>query len=283
MSWSWDGVSAWLRHADLYPCLPSWKILPITLVDAGFFYILRGSGWVELAGVRLLAQPGDLFLNRRGLTFSAGHDPAQPFTVYSTAFRLVGPGGMDGYPRLPLPYRLSVPASAQRPLEERWQLLVHDVHDGPSEPGGTLAARGSLLRLAAEVLRLAALLPASAQAGRGAAAPGADTRAARVIAHIDAHLDERLSLTLLAGVAEVSRVHLAKLFRQQTGSSPMAAVRQRRLERAKALLASSDTSIEEIARQVGFPDPFHFSRLFRQVVGQSPSAYRQAFVDPFRG
>jgi AraC-like DNA-binding protein len=283
MSWSWDGVSAWLRHADLYPCPPAWRIDPITLVDSGFFYILRGQGWVEFAGRRLAARPGDLFLNQRGQQFCAGHDPGRPLTVYSSAFRLLGAGGMDAYPQVALPYRLTIPPEARRPLEERWQILVNDVHAGPHEPGGSLAARGSLLRLAAEVLRLAAALPPAARTGHASAPPGADTRAGRVIAYIDARLAERLSLARLAAVAEVSPVHFAKIFRRQTGMTPMSAVRQRRLERAKVLLATGDASIEEIARQVGFPDPFHFSRLFRRLLGQSPSSYRQAFVDPFRG
>jgi AraC-like DNA-binding protein len=111
--------------------------------------------------------------------------------------------------------------------------------------------------------------------------PGDETRAAIATAYVNTHLDQPLNLDGLATAAHLSPVYFAALFRRQTGQSPMAYVRQRRMEVARAHLAASDDSIENIARRVGFDDPFHFSRVFRRIVGVAPSAYRARFKNPF--
>jgi AraC family transcriptional regulator, arabinose operon regulatory protein len=276
----WDGVSATIHHADLYPCRPDWSIPANVLNYDGLFYLLKGSGWVEQDGERLEALPGDLFISRRGQKLAAGHDPKRPITVYSTGFSLSGAGKMDAFRALILPQRLRLPVTVRRELERCWQALVTDVSDRTS--AGSLAARGSLLRLVAETLRLCETLPAEHKHGIERRPPGEETRAAQILAYIDAHLKQRMTLAALARVAHLSPVYFTKLFRRHTGQPPMGYVRKRRIDLAKSHLASSDDTIERIAAQVGIPDPFHFSRIFRREVGETPSAYRARFKNPFR-
>lgn len=95
----------------------------------------------------------------------------------------------------------------------------------------------------------------------------------RVVAHVDAHLGERMSLDQLAGLAGMSRFHFARQFRITTGQSPMGYVRQARIERATAILSQSNTTIARVAVSLGFADQSHFTRTFGRFVGVSPKSF----------
>lgn len=110
-------------------------------------------------------------------------------------------------------------------------------------------------------------------AARGGLAPGA---LRRVREHIDGRLGENISLEALAAVAELSRCHFARAFKQSVGTSPHAYVMQRRLERAERLLAQTELSLCQVALDSGFSDQSHFSSCFRRSFGESPRSFRRA-------
>ncbi len=276
----WEGVSVTIHHADLYPCVPQWSIPRTICPYNGLFFILKGEGWLEFDQQRYEALPGDLFIWRTGRYSSAGHNPRNPVTVFSTGFTLRGAGNADVFRPLVLPDRLRLPRKACREIEACYQVLVADLREQSKH--AKLMARGAFLRLLGETLRLSDELGADQKTGGAPALPGEETRAAEVLAYIDEHLARRITLAKLASVAHLSPIYFSKLFRRQTGLSPMAYLRQRRIAQAQSLLVESDETVERIATQVGFDDPFHFSRSFRQLTGQSPSAYRAAFENPFK-
>ncbi len=84
------------------------------------------------------------------------------------------------------------------------------------------------------------------------------------------------SLPAIAARFGASPGHFLRLFRRQTGETPARYYSRQQIRRACALLADSRLRIKEVAAQVGFADPYHFSRVFRQVVGASPRAWRAA-------
>jgi len=96
----------------------------------------------------------------------------------------------------------------------------------------------------------------------------------RTIAYIQAHLEEKVSLTTLAAVAQISPTHFAHLFKHATGLAPHQYVLRCRMEQAKRLLAETDLSLMDIVSQVGCADHSHFSALFRKHVTMTPKAYR---------
>lgn len=276
----WKSVWVSLVHADLYPCLPTWKIPASVSVYDGLFYIVKGRGQLVRDGKTFDAAPGDLFVTRTGHEYSIDHDPARPVTVYSTGFLLHGPGNSDALRPYAFPDRMRLPAAARRQVESAYMELVGAVQD--STPSGNLAARGALLQLLALAMRLSAELPRDCCSDAPPALAGDETRAAAVTAFIDDNIGKPLTLEGLARRAHLSPVYFAAMFRRHTGQSPMAYVRERRMEIARAHLARGDESVERIARRVGFADPFHFSRVFRRIVGASPSAYRKQSENPFR-
>ena len=94
-------------------------------------------------------------------------------------------------------------------------------------------------------------------------------------AHIAAHYAERLSVDDLAAVAAVSPSYLIRLFKKQMGTTPHDYLMRYRITHAKELLAETTLTSAAIARQVGFTTESNFSYRFKQMVGQSPRAYRQ--------
>lgn len=74
----------------------------------------------------------------------------------------------------------------------------------------------------------------------------------------------------------VSYERFRKIFRQLTGQSPHDYRIKRRIDTARAMLAQQRMSIKQVAYALGYPDPFTFSRQFKQVVGVSPRRFAHA-------
>lgn len=110
------------------------------------------------------------------------------------------------------------------------------------------------------------------RAERGQAGDELLARAKEIIDHRLA--DPNLDPAYVAAVVGVSRRRLYTLFSERVG--PVAAyIRTRRLEHARRLLSSTaGVSVTEVALECGFTDPAHFSRLFHQAYGDSPTRYR---------
>jgi len=102
---------------------------------------------------------------------------------------------------------------------------------------------------------------------------------ARVRAFIHENLHGTIHVKDLSAVAQRSKAHFARSFKQAFGEAPHAYVVRRRLERACHLMITSSASLREIALSVGFSDQAHLSRLFSRAFGQGPSEWRLAYRD----
>ena len=91
---------------------------------------------------------------------------------------------------------------------------------------------------------------------------------------VDAHYAEPLDVAALAREAGLSRAHFSAEFRRAFGESPHAYLLTRRLERAAALLRTTDHSVADICMSVGLSSVGSFTTSFRRIFGLSPTAYR---------
>ena len=101
----------------------------------------------------------------------------------------------------------------------------------------------------------------------------------RVVQYIEENLQQPMRLGDLSALVHMSPYHFARLFAGSTGAPPHRFIMRRRIETARALLATDGMRISEIARAVGFCTASHFATTFRRVVGVTPSAYRRAASD----
>jgi AraC family transcriptional regulator len=97
-----------------------------------------------------------------------------------------------------------------------------------------------------------------------------------VVAHIQDHLAEQISLSALATLVELSRYHFCRAFKQSFGVPPHRYHINCRIERAKALLVNTPLSITEMAIALGFSETSSFSTAFREATGAAPTEYRRA-------
>jgi transcriptional regulator GlxA family with amidase domain len=95
---------------------------------------------------------------------------------------------------------------------------------------------------------------------------------------MDRAFAQPLDVPALARVAQVSPAHFSRQFRTTFGETPHRYLQRRRVERAMELLRETDSPVTEICFDVGFNSLGTFSRTFREIVGEPPSAYRARFA-----
>jgi AraC-like DNA-binding protein len=93
----------------------------------------------------------------------------------------------------------------------------------------------------------------------------------------DARYFEPLSVSDLARTAGLSPAHFSREFRRAFGESPHSYLLTRRLERAAAMLRTTDRSVAEVCLSVGLQSIGSFTTSFTRTYGVSPTAYRAAF------
>jgi len=94
----------------------------------------------------------------------------------------------------------------------------------------------------------------------------------------DRHYGSPLDLDSLAGAAHVSRYHFSRCFTETYGETPMRYLTRRRIERAQDLLRSANLTVTEVCMLVGFASLGSFSSRFRELVGESPTQYRDRWA-----
>lgn len=129
--------------------------------------------------------------------------------------------------------------------------------------------------MAHELIRLHTGEPAAKPEVRGGLAAWQERT---VVAYIDEHLAEPISLATLAQLARLSPYHFSRAFKQSFGRPPHRYHTSRRIERAKALLAEPSQSVTEIGFTMGFSEASSFSAAFRRETGLTPSSYRRSLV-----
>lgn len=99
----------------------------------------------------------------------------------------------------------------------------------------------------------------------------------QIIDYLDCHYNEKISLDRIAKNMYLSPFYVSKIFKSETGDTPINYLIQVRMEKAKQLLEKDlNSSIQDIALCVGYDDAYHFSKLFKKHFGEAPSKFRKS-------
>jgi AraC-like DNA-binding protein len=217
--------------------------------------------------------PGSVLLLRPGVKIER-RPPASAFGAYEVDFIAKLNGWRDVAEACDLPVALRMETFRWLKLLESVRIMLTLLTK--RHPGYELAVHSHCLRLLDLIWK-----EALQKRGQYRMPPG--TRAWRnakdwltpVLKVIENRCAERITLGELAKVANLHPAYFSSRFRQVTGVSPLTFVMQRRLQRARDLLRTTDQPVRSIAATTGFYDAAHLIRAFRSAEGISPGRYRK--------
>ncbi len=245
-------------------CVPShwggrWEL---TNQDTRLYWIIRGNSLVEHADWRQPLLPGKVYLIPAHMPSSYSCDePTDIFWMHlglrdlGSALRLTGLQRVLSYPVTDEPWMWSIWKRAWGLFSQREDLT-------------TVWEMDALIRLLLAPFITEAL--ASAEEDR---CPQL-SRFHAVLAYIEQHCGERLTLAHLAEVMHLQPTYFSNLFTRQLGESPLTYINRVRVEQAKRLLWQTDLPLQAIAQQVGLSDASYCTRIFKRLTGITPGLYR---------
>lgn len=227
---------------------------------------LQGRGWVRGAERVEVVGAGDVVWLAADRAHSYGADEQQPWTIVWAHF-----GGEElPHWRSELGWATREPLATTHVSADRIPELgldqVYDFLEHGYSVQHLLEASAALRATFCALLRLGK--------GTGAARSAAE-RITRVRDQIVRTPARAYRLPELAAAAGLSVPHFSLLFRQQTGYAPIDFLIRQRIRAACRLLDTTHASVAMVAAEVGFADPYYFSRCFRRVMACSPLAYRK--------
>ncbi|WP_245946782.1 AraC family transcriptional regulator [Paenibacillus cellulosilyticus] len=106
-----------------------------------------------------------------------------------------------------------------------------------------------------------------------------DTRRGAHLDHAIRYMNEHIATSIrlpdLASYTGLSKQHLSHLFNKETGFSPIDYFLRMKMQHAAIMLDLTDLTVKEIAAAIGINDPYYFSRMFKKLIGHSPTEYRK--------
>jgi AraC family transcriptional regulator of arabinose operon len=239
---------------------------PEGVPQAILIYATDGVGWCELQGREWAVTEGWALVVPPGAPHVYGADTERPWAIWwahlgglrlADYLQLLGTS-----PQQPLLYVPDVPRVIAA-FEDAYSYVTH---------GYTEA---TLVGLSTSLVRILGLLK-SHQRAPDVRARGGEEKVLRSIRYMREHLNEVHRLPHLARTAGLSVAHYSALFRKLTDMSPVRFLRHLKMQRACELLDTTDRPVAALAKEVGYRDALHFSRVFRQIVGRPPTVYRRS-------
>lgn len=237
--------------------------------------VTGGNGTLHIDGEACKPRVNDLFLFLPWVYHEIVSDPDRPLCTVDVKFL---PGDADMEKQL---QKLPVPVS--RIPNELRLILENMVEEAQKKrPYYKSILTANFVAFLFHLLRMngvSDIAPGEEQAGETHVPIGlteaADELADRVVRFLHNHYDEKISLGRLSRQFAVNQAHLCRVFAKSYGVSPIQHLNNWRLYKAKELLAYTELSITEIARQVGFRSVHYLSRYFAGKEAISPLQYRQ--------
>ena len=240
---------------------------PRTVPDYNYIFVRRGRVVWTLGDRRLPLRVGDLLVVPPGVRHSAASDTRR-VVLGSLHVEASLSGGQDVFDLLRPPALRAVRPSSR--LDGYLRSVITE-WDRPAE----------LVRLVLPAwARLITLELLMHDAERGLLRPRpVDPMVADMLDELNTRMTRRTTLDDLAARSGLSAQHLNRVFRRVLGVTPLQYLARLRLERAASMLTDGQLTIRAVAREVGYDDPYYFSRAFKAAFGRSPSDYRRQ-LDP---
>lgn len=249
-------------------CGLGWKRGPHQHRFNTMWLIARGQGTFIIDGVSYHVEPGRLFFATPDMVtdrISDDNDPLEFYFIrfsYATAYEEQEEWRFGSSKDSPFPLRGMYTIQNPPPLINLCEHIDQ-----------LMKRRGQVVTMRRRILFLDILISIVSDF-RAQMVTGSTTMAIEMtIDHMVNHYNENITLEELARMAGLSVSHYSRLFKKYANYSPIDYLVHLRMDRAKELLVLSDYKLKAIAESVGYHDELYFSRMFKKVVGTSPSDY----------
>jgi len=243
-------------------CTPDYSVHRKTFPYYSIEYVARGAGELRLKGRKAALRPGSLFAYGPDVPQDIAGLPSDPLVKYFVDF-----AGKEAVPLLRQcglePGRTAqvFPPHALTPLFD--ELIETGLQVGPQSA-----------RLCVKLLECLALKIAAQRApidGRTTLAFNSYQQCRR---HIEQHFLRLRTLEEIAGECHLNTAYLCRLFRRFESQTPYQHLLRLKILHAAQRLQEPGVLVKQVAEETAFSDPFHFSRVFRKLLGLSPVAFR---------
>lgn len=261
---------SYLTGLQLHVAIAEYTKVPVTWNDDDYtpdvnklYYIQEGEGYIKVGNRKLYPKPGDLCLMPADVVQSYGTVGASTYGKYWCHFT-AKLNNLNLFQVLETPTIISV--SDHQSLKSKFERLIH--HHRSEEWTADLHVQAAFLEI------LALFLEQSEQVGIHTPASGSFEKMNVVLAYIEEHLSDNMTVDLLAQLVHFHPNYFIRMFKNTTGLSPIQYVNRKRMDKARQLLSFTSNSISGIAESLGM-DATYFSRLFKEYTALSPSEYRE--------
>jgi AraC-like DNA-binding protein len=230
------------------------------------FYCEMGEGWFVLHGKKHIVKPNHFFILPANVRHSYGADMQNPWTIYWAHF--TGALAQHYVDFLYKGFELYqiLPISPEKNRNLLFNNIMSHIEMSYSEDDVIYANTSFKHYLA--TFKDAIYNPSHFQQTE-------NDPISLVISYMKEHLSEILTLEQLAAIAGMSPSYFSVVFRQKIQSSPVHFFTFLKIQQACHQLENTQYRIKEIANQLGYADPFHFSRVFTNIMGKSPKDFRK--------
>ncbi len=241
-------------------------------------YILSGQCRYIIEGQEYMLNPGDLMIANPGIHHQYKVvDPENPpvefyIGFYDFHFRNMPPNTIllpgDGY-------TMHCKAELRQELNQLLYTTVAEYRG--SKTGRYFMLKAYLMQLILLIIRENTEEPDKPQNGYIFKSNNKNYVVKKIISYLNENYNKKISLDQIAHNMYLSPVYISKIFKEETGESPINYLIKIRLERAKEILEGSDGgTVKHIAGLVGYDDVYYFSKLFKKYYGVSPLHYKKA-------
>ncbi|MCC6804290.1 MAG: AraC family transcriptional regulator [Anaerolineae bacterium] len=226
---------------------------------------VEGSGWYNINGQRGMVQSNEALLIRRGIPHIYGASDETPWSIYW--LHCIG-SSADLFVRQLSDDEHTIPVDTDAVVLLR-QLFIECCN---------ALATGFVLQHMIYASQTINHLLATLFFKNRSFAPMLQTSRFHnldsTLAYLEQNCYQALSLADMAAHAKLSPSHFSRLFKEQTGYSPMDYFIHLKIQTACRLLYLTDMTVRGVSFELGYDDPYYFSRLFKKVMGMSPVQYR---------
>jgi AraC family transcriptional regulator, arabinose operon regulatory protein len=230
-------------------------------------YCVDGKGWIKISGQEHVVSPNTFFIIPQGVSHHYGSSQKEPWSIYWLHFS----GEQTGL------------------LYERYAQISGRAIQNIAYADSRIAVFNKLVNLlendldaaTTEAVYINLLQFISSFIYTGIATAKVENDAIAIsIAMMKQNIEHNYTIKQLAGHARYSVSRYSELFRLKTGFAPIQYFLQLKIQRSCEYLIFTKMNIKEICTEVGFDDPYYFSRMFKKQMGQSPLKYRKMNPSP---